>query len=149
MSNAIRPYEAPSQSVFLTIGDRPAHLSMGGPILLIQVGRTGKTVAFEMHSYFGPQPVSKRTYDPLARVPSGFWKSYKLWEMGGKMVMENTCVLPDQCNYCDGLGFMVDRSSGRAIAGPACPKCDGKKCVHVQVPSSVTVTQSSHPDAAG
>lgn len=148
MSEA-HPYEAPSQSVFLTIGGCPAHLSMGGPILLIPVGSSGKTVAFEMHSYFGPIPVSKRTYDPLSNVPSGFWKAFELWEMGGKMVMENICVIPVQCDHCDGLGFMVDLSSGRAIAGPKCPKCDGKKCVHVQATSSGTVTQSSHPDAAG
>jgi len=131
MSDPI-PYVAQSQSMYLVESGRvTGHISMGGQILLIPVGRSGKTVAFEMHNQFGPWPVHKRTHDPLDNVPAGFWDAYELWGLGGKLVMGNVCVLPIPCTHCEGFGFMVDRSSGLAMCGPNCPKCDGNKCVHV------------------
>jgi len=89
MSDPI-PYVAQSQSMYLVESGRvTGHISMGGQILLIPVGRSGKTVAFEMHNQFGPWPVHKRTHDPLDNVPAGFgtptncggWAANWSWEM--------------------------------------------------------------------
>jgi hypothetical protein len=60
-------------------------------MLLMPVG--GKTVLFELHHYCGPIPCSKRTLEPLSRIPAGFWEAYKRWDQGGRLVDGETCVL--------------------------------------------------------
>lgn len=126
-------FVAPSQSMYLRDSDgRTMHVSLGGPILLMPIGVSGRTVAFEMHRYFGQSPVNKKTGAELKNTPSGFWDAFELWDAGGKLVRGNVCVVPVQCDECDGFGFMVDRSSGRNVVGHKCDKCNGNKCVHVK-----------------
>lgn len=44
------------------------HVSLGGDLLEMPVN--GKFVLFEMHRYFGPQPVSRKTLYCLQRIPA-------------------------------------------------------------------------------
>ena len=90
--NGIAPFAAPSQHVDIAKkGRRIGTISVGGPILRIMCGR--REVAFEMHNYFGPTPVNKRTHEALTREPAGFWDAVEAWVRGGKVVDGDRCVV--------------------------------------------------------
>ncbi len=40
----------------------------------------GKAYHWEWHSYFGALPISKRSGDPLVRVPGGFYEAVQAWK---------------------------------------------------------------------
>lgn len=82
------PFKAPPQCICTP----HAIICFGGPTLEIDVG--GRIMAFEMHRYFGPIPLNKKTQDPLERIPSAFWKAYEQWKAGGKLVDGARCVIP-------------------------------------------------------
>lgn len=99
------------------------HVSLGGDLLEMPVN--GKFVLFEMHRYFGPQPVIRKTLYCLQRIPAGFWDAYERWDAGGKMMNENVCVVPAWCSLCRGSGNEEDPSAkGMAIT---CRACNGTK----------------------
>ena len=82
----------PSQHVdIIEHGRRVGTISVGGTILRIMCGR--REVAFEMHNYFGPIPVHKRTHDVLTREPAGFWDAVDAWVSGGMLVDGDRCVV--------------------------------------------------------
>ena len=89
------------------LGERVGTMSLAGPILEIELdyqtrplpsspppsspaGRNNRprTAFFEMHGYFGPIPVSKRTGDPLSRIPGWFWEAFGAWCNSGKLVVK-------------------------------------------------------------
>jgi len=101
------------------------HLSIGGPVL--KIIHNGKTVHFEMHDYFGPQPVNKN-YSELRRVPRWFWDSWERWDLGGRLIEDDVCVVPDWCQACGGSGMTGRRISARTMVDVvACAKCHGHK----------------------
>jgi hypothetical protein len=102
------------------------HVDFGGDELLMPVG--GKTVLFEMHHYFGPVPLNKKTGSGLENIPKGFWDAWERWDLGGKLVNENVCVVPEWCSLCRGRGEEVRHLGGRhyQVVGE-CKKCHGKK----------------------
>ncbi len=67
------------------------HMMLGGDMLLMPLG--DKTVLFELHHYFGPIPTSKRTLEPLERIPRGFWDAFERWVKAGRLVDGELCVL--------------------------------------------------------
>lgn len=102
------------------------HISFGGDLLLIPVG--GKEVLFEMHRYFGPHPVSKKTWSPLGRIPNGFWDAYERWSIGGKLVEGDCCIVSEWCHKCKGNGReirMIGKRTG--IDDGPCKLCHGNR----------------------
>lgn len=109
-------------------GKRVGHISWGGPELVMPLA-DGTTMVFEMHHYFGPTPLDSKG-DILDDVPGKFWDAWELWDLGGKMVIENHCVVPEKCPACKGVGAEVEMISKRtAVVGETCKVCDGKKVV--------------------
>lgn len=104
------------------------HIDFGGDDLLMPIG--DKQVLFEMHHHFGPIPLNKRTGECLRNIPSGFWDAFKRWELGGKLVVGNLCVLPKWCDACRKTGDEIRHIGGKhfEIIGP-CKKCEGKRVV--------------------
>lgn len=101
------------------------HISFGGPELLIDV--KGRTMRFEMHSYFGPQPVTKRG-EQMVRIPFAFWDSWDRWDKGGRLVQGNVCVVPEWCKTCNGTGVTGHRISPRTMVEVvACSECGGSR----------------------
>ena len=109
------------------------HINYGGPVYYIYV--RGKLRPFEMHSYFGPIPLHLKTLDPLEREPPGFWKSIEWWEMGGKRMEGNQCLIPPWCKSCEGTGYELEHWGGRnhRIIGP-CQVCKGAKFMWTDAP---------------
>ena len=114
----------PSGSPLVQGGQVVGHISFGGDLLLMPI--ESKTVLFELHRYFGPHPVSKRTFDPLERIPKGFWDAYERWDLGGKLVEGETCVVREWCPACKGSGDETTHRGGKhhEITG-RCKSCDG------------------------
>lgn len=102
------------------------HVSFGGDLLLMPIGT--KTVLFELHHYFGPHPVSKKTFDPLERIPKGFWDAWERWDVGGRLVDGDLCILRHWCKVCDGSGDETKHIGGRnyEIVGK-CKTCNGSR----------------------
>jgi hypothetical protein len=86
MPDTPRAFVQPSQCVPF----RGGVVCLSGPYLTIDVD--GREVLFEMHSYFGPMPLNKRTEEPLERIPRGFWEAFDRWVSGGKLVDGNQCI---------------------------------------------------------
>lgn len=123
----VEPFkQGPMGAPLVKDGKRVGHISLGGAMLLMPVG--GKTVLFEMHDVFGPIPCSKVTQEPLATVPSGFWNAYERWDIGGKLVDGNLCVVPSWCATCGGTGDHLRHLGGKhwEDLGP-CRACNGKR----------------------
>lgn len=102
-TNPLSPFIQPSHhaDILTPLGERVGTMSLAGPILEIELdqnyplppspaGRNNRprTAFFEMHGYFGPIPVSKRTGDPLSRIPGGFWEAFGLWCNSGRLVVK-------------------------------------------------------------
>ena len=104
-----------------------AHLSLGGRTIVMPIGKS-KTVLFEMHNYFGPIPLNKRTDEPMDRIPKAFWDAFERWDLGGKMMDGDTCVTPSWCEECGGHGDKTRHLGGRhyEIIGK-CDKCKGAR----------------------
>jgi hypothetical protein len=101
------------------------HISFGGPELLIDVN--GKTMRFEMHSYFGPQPVTANGNE-MVRIPAKFWDAWERWDKGGRIVDGNVCVVPQWCSACGGSGCTGRRISSRTMVDVVtCASCKGNK----------------------
>jgi hypothetical protein len=110
-------------------GRRVGTMTIGGPFLRL-VTSSGREVLFEMHAWFGPHPVSKKTRDPLDRIPAGFWNAIERWELGGSLVDGDRCVVPQWCGNCDGIGretLCIDRLN-RVDLGP-CKACNGTRII--------------------
>lgn len=116
----------PTGSPLVQEGKVVGHISFGGDLLLMPIG--AKTVLFELHRYFGPHPVSKNTFDPLERIPKGFWDAWERWGVGGKLVDGETCVLKPWCETCEGSGDEKRHAGGRnyEITGK-CKSCNGAR----------------------
>ena len=54
-----------------------------------------KRVLFEMHRYFGPIPLNRKTEQPLERVPRGLDDAVERWKLGGKLVDGDVCVVSE------------------------------------------------------
>lgn len=102
------------------------YIDYGGDELLMPV--LGKLMLFEMHHYFGPIPLSKKTGSSLTNIPRGFWDAWERWDLGGKLVNENVCVVPNWCAACRGRGEELEHLGGRnwRVVGQ-CKKCEGKR----------------------
>jgi hypothetical protein len=114
-ANPPYPFVQPSHhaDILTPLGERVGTMSLAGPILEIELdqnhplptnptqtlptplpsspaGRNNRprTAFFEMHGYFGPIPVSKRTGDPLSRIPAGFWEAFGAWCNSGQLVVK-------------------------------------------------------------
>lgn len=124
---AITEFEPPSQSVFLRDekSQVTAHLSLGGPILRMQCDK--RIQHFEMHNYFGPMPC-KQNGDESERVARGFWDHFERWQLGGKLVDDDLCIVPEWCSACEGSGEEAEQLSPRRFMslGP-CKACGGKR----------------------
>lgn len=124
------PFVAPSQSIYWTDAKSgmPCHMSIGGPTLYLIANF--KKVPFEMHRVFGPIPL-KGNGDPRQNIPRGFWDAYERWDLGGKLVDGQTCVVPAWCRMCGGAGYIEGekRRVQRRLCSEAltCPVCGGKK----------------------
>ncbi len=114
MSREVERFTQPSHhaDIVTPLGERVGTMSLAGPILEIELdfaknplqshsthpqplpsspaGRNNRprTAFFEMHGYFGPIPVSKRTGDPLSRIPAGFWEAFGAWCNSGQLVVK-------------------------------------------------------------
>ena len=104
MSGEVARFIQPSHhaDIVTPLGERVGTMSLAGPILEIELdfakntlpsspaGRNNRprTAFFEMHGYFGPIPVSKRTGDPLSRIPGGFWEAFGAWCNSGQLVVK-------------------------------------------------------------
>ncbi len=109
MSGEVARFIQPSHhaDIVTPLGERVGTMSLAGPILEIELdfaknpppssplpsspaGRNNRprTAFFEMHGYFGPIPVSKRTGDPLSRIPGGFWEAFGAWWNSGQLVVK-------------------------------------------------------------
>lgn len=123
------PFVAPSQSVFFEMHGYRCHMAIGGPDLIMPLAN-GKTQLFELHNYFGPIPLNKRTGESISRIPKAFWDAWELWDRSGKLIQGNVCVLPNKCPLCNGLGFEVEMLDSRnGVIGDECLLCEGKKFV--------------------
>ena len=83
----VRAFKQPSSCCVIA----GAIVTMCGPFLLMPVEKD-RSVLFEMHHYFGPIPLSKRTEEELRRIPKGFWPAYEKWDSGGRLVDGDLCV---------------------------------------------------------
>ncbi len=109
MSGKAERFVQPSHhaDIVTPLGERVGTMSLAGPILEIELdfaefplhslkppsspaGRNNRprTAFFEMHGYFGPIPVSKRTGDHLSRIPGGFWEAFGAWCNSGQLVVK-------------------------------------------------------------
>ena len=104
MSGKAERFVQPSHhaDIVTPLGERVGTMSLAGPILEIELdftknplpsfpaGRNNRprTAFFEMHGYFGPIPVSKRTGDQLSRIPGGFWEAFGAWCNSGQLVVK-------------------------------------------------------------
>ena len=103
-------------------------LCVGGPTRLMPV--RGRMLAFELHSYCGPLPVSIRTGEPVTRFASRhFYDAFDRWRLGGEVLAEDgvTCVPPPWCSECDGLGQVVVERVGRHCRVRPCGSCSGRR----------------------
>lgn len=57
----------------MRIGKRTV-VCVGWPVFLFE------GYLFEVHQYFGPMPLNKRTHEPRSTVPAGFWKMWSRFE---------------------------------------------------------------------
>lgn len=116
----------PTGAPLVQDGKVVGHISFGGDLLLMPLGT--KTVLFELHRFFGPHPVNKKTYDPLERIPCGFWDAFDRWDAGGRLVDGETCVIKDWCKTCQGSGDESRHLGGRQyeIVGE-CKTCNGSR----------------------
>ena len=123
----VEPFVMPSQTGYIT--DRNdkviGTVTVGGEVLRMPCKK--KVQQFEMHRYFGPLPC-KTNGDECERVASGFWDSFERWELGGKLVQDDLCVVPKWCATCEGFGEETRQLSPRRFEslGP-CKKCNGKR----------------------
>lgn len=60
----------------------------GGGIVTIADIYSFEGFLFQWHSYLGPTPVHKRTFDPRKTVPSGFYESVARWQKLSKKEQE-------------------------------------------------------------
>lgn len=109
MSREVERFTQPSHhaDIVTPLGERVGTMSLAGPIMEIELdfaefpihsptlpssptGRHNRprTALFEMHGYFGPIPVSKRTGDPLSRIPVWFWEAFGAWCNSGQLVVK-------------------------------------------------------------
>ena len=109
MSGKAERFVQPSHhaDIVTPLGERVGTMSLAGPILEIELdfaefplhslklpsspaghNNRPRTAFFEMHGYFGPIPVSKRTGDPLSRIPGGFWEAFGAWCSSGRLVVK-------------------------------------------------------------
>lgn len=118
------------------------HVSLCGDELLMPLN--GKDVLFELHHYFGPHPISKKTSAPLERIPGGFWDAFKRWELGGKLMEGKLCVVPEWCPKCKGSGLRVQMIGKRTgIDEGACEACHGKKIKQSAADSPTATNEES------
>lgn len=75
------------ETIIAKDGRVSAHIDYGGDLLLLPLA-DGREVVFEMSKWFGPIPSSKKTLDPLARIPRGFWEAYERWDNDGRLVVD-------------------------------------------------------------
>ena len=72
----------------------PVHISLGGPEYTIKAGK--KSYYFEMHSYFGPVVLSRKTGSSLSKQPGErnlFWRAVEHWNNQGRRVDDNgNCI---------------------------------------------------------
>lgn len=72
------------------MGDSVGFVSVGGPERTILVG--GQTWHFEMHHYFGPMPIKKRTGAGRDGTKA-FWEAVTYWAQQGERLDEaGVCV---------------------------------------------------------
>jgi hypothetical protein len=76
----VKPFKQPPSTYKIPGGS----VTVGGPHLVMPIGN-GKTVTFEMHSYWGACPKTKTGTDML-RVPTAFLDAFERWKLGGQMV---------------------------------------------------------------
>ena len=127
---SIQSFEpSPSGAPLIQRGKVVGHISLGGSLLRMPIGQ--KVVLFEIHRYFGPHPVSKKTHDPLQRIPRGFWDAYERWDLGGNYVDGDMCVVPDWCKVCGGVGRESKAYGGKHFKFiGACKSCNGLRLNH-------------------
>ena len=112
----------PQGFMFKDASGNIGHVSLAGEILEIEVGK--RIRAFEMHRYFGPTVVNRRTGDPIINDPGkAFWDAFERWQISGKLVDGIRCVVPQWCKRCGGSGLI---ETGRRMAS-TCPRCVGSK----------------------
>lgn len=117
---------SPSCSPLVQHGKVVGHISFGGDLLLMPLG--AKEVLFELHNYLGPHPVSKKTLAPLERIPHGFWDAYERWDVGGRQVDGETCVLREWCQLCKGSGEEMRHLGGKHYECVGkCKSCNGAR----------------------
>ena len=123
----VQPFVMPSQTGYITTSDNRVigTVTVGGEILRMPCPK--KTQHFEMHRYFGPLPCNKDGNEAV-RVASGFWDSFERWELGGKLVQDDLCIVPTWCSACEGFGEETRQLSPRRFEslGP-CKTCNGSR----------------------
>ncbi len=88
------PFVAPSQSAYLynNEGQCTGHMMLGGATLVIKTH--GRSYKFEMHTYFGPCPLTPVTEEPTDKDHGKkFWDAFERWELGGRLVDGNVAFL--------------------------------------------------------
>jgi predicted Zn-ribbon and HTH transcriptional regulator len=112
----MKPFEQPPSTYKIPGGS----VTVGGPHLIMPIGN-GKTVTFEMHSYWGVCPKTKNG-DDMLRIPKAFYDAYDRWRQSGQMIEGDLCVVPEWCSTCHGRGWVADGQYANR-----CSSCKGKK----------------------
>lgn len=127
MNMAIETFRQESHCVpIVQDGRRVGSITLGGAMLWIDV--RGKRVLFEMHNYHGPIPCNQLTHEMLYRTPTGFWDAVERWQLSGKLVDGDVCILPEWCRACRGEGIEKTHVGSRHYMNDGdCKKCKGKR----------------------
>lgn len=59
-------------------GETVGILCTGGPVY--KTLYKGREYLFELHSYLGPMPVTKKDHEPRSTIPAGFWGMWEIFE---------------------------------------------------------------------
>lgn len=109
---------------------------VGGPTYYMP-GVQGRDWPFEMHPYMGPCPLTPKMHKPMEikNEPPQFWKEWELYDLGGRKMDGDKCIVPQWCAACRGIGSVLEHLSGRQYLdkGP-CPSCAGTRVVFSAAP---------------
>lgn len=115
----------PTGSRLVRNGKVVGHISFGGDLLLMPVG--SREVLFELHHYCGPIPCNKKTLDPMDRIPTGFWDAFERWDVGGRLVDGELCIVRHWCKACNGSGDDMQVSVRHRKTVGKCKTCNGSR----------------------